>query len=188
MQIIANEVRIGNLIEHKNGLWEVLKIMHTQPGKGGAYIQVEMKEIIKNIKLNERFRSGQSIAKAVLEEEDYQYLYTEGEFLILMDPETYEQESINKLLLGKNLIYLQDRMVITLLSYNDKTIKAKVPKYVTLCVVEAEAVVKGQTASSSYKPITLENGIKIMAPSFITAGNMVIVRTEDNSYYERKKK
>lgn len=186
-KIIANDIRVGNILDHKNGLWEILKIIHTQPGKGGAYIQAEMKEITQSTKLNERFRSSEYVIKAILDEEEYQYLYSDNNEITLMNKEDYEQRSIPKILLGEKDIYLCDDVTITLLSYGDKLIKAKVPKHLTYVVKETEATIKGQTATSSFKPAVLDNGVKIMVPPFIKIGDMVIINTEDNSYVERAK-
>ena len=187
VKINANDIRVGNIIEHKNGLWEVLKIMHTQPGKGGAFIQTEMKEIIKATKLNERFRSSESIKKAVLDEEEYQYLYKNADTITLMNNNTYEQHDVALSLLEDKIVYLQEGIVITIISYDGKWIKAKVPKHMVFSIKEAEAVVKGQTAASSFKPAILENGMTIMVPPFIKSGNKVVINTEDNTYVERAK-
>ncbi|MBQ4875370.1 MAG: elongation factor P [Rickettsiaceae bacterium H1] len=187
MKIIANEIRVGNILEHKNGLWEVLKVVHTKPGKGGAYIQVEMKEIIKNTKLNERFRSSENVEKAVLDEEEYQYLYSDGEFITLMNQSTYEQFSVKKSLLGEKLAYLSDGIVVKALSHNEQIIRIKFPKHMVFVVAETEVSIKGQTATASYKPAKLENGLSIMVPPFISVGDKVVVNTEDDSYVEREK-
>ena len=186
-KINANDIRVGNVIYHKNALWEVLKVMHTQPGKGGAFIQAEMKDLIKKSKINERFRSSENIEKAILDEEEYQYLYKNDSDISIMNNSTYEQLEIPLSLLGDKVIYLQDGIIITVLSYNGKWIKAKVPKHLTFSVSETEATIKGQTAAASYKPATLENGLVIAVPPFIKAGDKIIINTEDNSYVERDK-
>ncbi len=187
MKINANSIRPGNVLEHKNRLWVVAKIAHTQPGKGGAYIQVEMKDIKEGTKLNERFRSSEDVEKAHLEEISYQYLYTDGNQLTLMDTENYEQVLVNQELAGDPLDFLQDGMMISVVSHDGNPISVQLPEHVTLAIEETEAVVKGQTAASSNKPAVLENGVRIMVPPFINVGDKVVVKTSDRSYVERAK-
>lgn len=188
MKITANSIRQGNIIEYKNRLWMVIKQPeHTMPGKGGAFVQVEMKDIKSGTKLNERFRSTEYIEKARVEEKSYQYLFADGEFLTLMDSETFDQIQINKSLLGDKIHFLKDNMNLILETYQEDPISVILPETVVLEVVEAEPVVKGQTAAASYKPAILENGIRVMVPPFIEAGIKIIVRTEDASYVERAK-
>ena len=187
VKVIANEIRNGNIIEYKSGLWEVLDVTHTKPGKGGAYIQVEMKEISRGTKLNQRFRSNENVKKAILDEEQYQYLYSDGESIVLMNNETYEQHIVNNSLLGKKIVYLHDGMMITALVYNEKIININLPKHVVLTVIRTEVAIKGQTAAAGYKPAMLKKNINIMVPSFIEVGDRLIVNTEDDSYVERKK-
>lgn len=188
MKINANSIRVGNVIEHNNRLWSVAKISHTQPGKGGAFVQVEMKDIKSGTKLNERFRSSENIEKAFLDEKQYQYLYAEGSDLILMDLDSYEQISVDGQIAESSVDFLQDEMNVTVTSYEGSPISLSLPEEVTLEVVEADAVVKGQTATSSYKPAKLSNGVKIMVPQFIGVSDMVVVKTFDGSYVERVKK
>ena len=187
MKINAVQIRPGNVLEHKAKLWVVSKIMHTQPGKGGAYMQVEMKDIKSGTKLNERFRSDETVERARLDQKDYQYLYDEGETLALMDQQTFEQISVDKSLFGDAIVFLQDGMKIIVELHEDKPVSATLPDYVTLEIVESEPVVKGQTASSSYKPAKLENGVRIMVPPFIEAGTKVVVNTATQEYFERAK-
>lgn len=187
MKINANSIRPGNVLEYNNRLWAVSKISHTQPGKGGAYIQVEMKDIKTGTKLNERFRSSEDIEKAHLDETEYQYLYTEGDDLVLMDLNSYEQVHVNKEIVGDPVAFLKDEMIITVVSYEGQPISAELPEEVKLKVIEADAVVKGQTATSSYKPAILENNVRVMVPQFISVGDLLIVKTADASYVERAK-
>ncbi len=187
VKISGNEIRVGNVLEYKSGLWEVLKIMHTQPGKGGAYVQVEMKEMFKQTKLNERFRSGENVEKAVLEEEQYQYLYSDGESIALMSNNDYEQVVTPKSLLGGKEIYLQDGIILSAIFYKGEIIRLKLPKHVMLGVLETEIAIKGQTVAASYKPATLENGMTVSVPPFIKNGDKVVVNTESDSYVERAK-
>jgi elongation factor P len=187
VKINANSIRPGNILEHKNRLWVVAKIAHTQPGKGGAYVQVEMKDIKEGTKLNERFRSSEDVERAHLEERDYQYLFTEGDQLTLMDVETYEQIQINTEVVGEPIAFLQDQMMVTVISHEATPVSIELPENVTLEVVEADAVVKGQTAASSNKPAVLENGVRIMVPPFIKAGDKVVVNTAEAVYVERVK-
>jgi len=187
MKVGANTIRPGNVLEYKKNLWVVSKISHTQPGKGGAFVQVEMKDIINGTKLNERFRSADDVERAHLDEAEYQYLYTDGDDLILMDLTSYEQIHISKELVGEPVAFLKDEMMITVVSYNNKPIAVELPETVELSVEEADAVIKGQTASSSYKPAVMENGVRVMVPPFIEAGDKVVVRTADSTYLERVK-
>ncbi|NSM56343.1 elongation factor P [Wolbachia endosymbiont of Atemnus politus] len=183
----ANDIRPGQVLEHNGGLFLVVSIMHTQPGKGGAYVQVEMKNIKTGAKHYERFRSDATIRRAILDEEEYVYLFTEEDIVHLMHPSNYEQIIINLDLLGKKKIYLQDNMKVKVVSYQDKIISAHVPDYVTLTVKETESVIKGQTVTSSYKPAILENGMRVNMPQFIKEEDKIVVYTPDDSYYERVK-
>lgn len=187
MKISANSVRPGNILEYKNKLWAVTKIMHTKPGKGGAFMQVEMKDINGGTKLNERFRSEETLEKAHLDAVDYQYLYMEGESLVLMDLNSYEQVHVDKEVVGDPVVFLTDGMMVKVVTHNGNPIAAELPETVTLAIDQADAVVKGQTAASSYKPAVLENGVKVLVPPFIESGNRVVVRTADGTYVERAK-
>lgn len=186
-KIIANEIRPGNVLEYNGKLCKVAKIMHTQPGKGGAYVQVEMSDIINGTKFNERFRSSENVEKARLDTKDFQYLFGDGSMITLMDLESYEQINVPVDIVGDAAPFLQDGMTVSVEMHEEKPIQAYLPETVTLEIVEADAVVKGQTASSSYKPAVLENGVRVMVPPFIGSGTKVVVRTADSSYVERAK-
>ncbi|ABD44488.1 translation elongation factor P [Ehrlichia chaffeensis str. Heartland] len=184
----GSDIRPGHVLEHNNALYLVVKVMHTQPGKGGAYIQAEMKNLKTGAKQYERFRADGDIKRAIVDESDYQYIYGDGSMITIMHLKTYEQLTISKDILGDKSIYLQDNIIITLVFYNGEIISAKVPDYVTLQVVETEAVIKGQTVSSSaYKVAMLENNQRISVPTFIKPGDRIVVYTPDDSYYERAK-
>ncbi len=187
MKINGNAIRPGNVIEHKGRLWRAVKIQHTQPGKGGAYLQVELKDIRDGTKLNERFRASEDVERVRLDQRQYQYLYAEGDMLTFMDQDSYEQVSLASDLVGEPVRFLQDGMVVTIESYEGDPIGVMLPETVTMEVVEADPVVKGQTASSSYKPATLENGVRVMVPPHIEAGTRIVVNTADGSYVERAK-
>jgi elongation factor P len=187
MKISGNAIRPGNIIQHKNRLWVAVKTQHTQPGKGGAYLQVELKDIRDGTKLNERFRSSESVERVRLDEKDYQFLYEEGEGVALMDLETFEQIHLPKELLGDSLPFLKDGMMLKVVSHEGEIVGAELPETVVMGIVEAEPVVKGQTASSSYKPAILENGVRIMVPPHIGVGTKVVVNTADGTYVERAK-
>lgn len=184
----ANSIRAGNILNYNGKLWIVSKTPeHTMPGKGGAFVQVEMKDIKTGTKLNERFRSAESVDRVTLEQKDYQYLYAEGDMLTLMDLESYEQINVSKELAGDAGAFLQDNMTVVVESYEGTALSISLPDTVILEITEADPVVKGQTATSSYKPAILENGVRIMVPPFIESGTRVVVKTEDGSYVERAK-
>ncbi|WP_137388197.1 elongation factor P [Rhodoligotrophos defluvii] len=185
MKINGNEIRPGNVIQHDGSLWVAVKIQHVKPGKGGAYAQVELKNLIDNRKLNERFRSSETVERVRLEQKDYQFLYPNGDMLVFMDQETYEQIELPVDFVGERAAFLQDGMKVTVESHEGKPIGITLPDQVTLQIVEADAVVKGQTASSSYKPAVLENGLRIMVPPFITSGERVVVDTNEVAYVRR---
>ncbi len=187
MRINGNAIRPGNIIEHNGRLWRVAKTQHTQPGKGGAYLQAEMKDIRDGTKLNERFRASESVEKVRLDEAQFQFLFADGDEVTFMETETYEQITLNRELLGEPAVFLQDGMTVTVQSYEGSPIGVELPDSVIMEVVEADAVVKGQTASSSYKPAVLENGERIMVPPHIEAGTKIVVATADGSYMERAK-
>jgi elongation factor P len=167
MKINGNEIRPGNVIEHNGGLWVAVKTNAVKPGKGGAYNQVELKNLIDGTKLNERFRSAETVERVRLEQKDYSFLYEQGEALVFMDLETYEQIELQKDFVGDRAAFLKDGMTVTLELYQEKPIGITLPPQVTLEIVEADPVVKGQTAASSYKPAVLENGVRILVPPFI---------------------
>lgn len=187
MKIDGNAIRPGNVIEHKSRLWVTVKTQHVKPGKGGAFLQVELKDIRDGTKLNERFRSSETVERVRLDEKHYQYLYSEGGLCTLMDTETYEQILVRKDLIGEPAAFLQDGMMVTLMSYEGEPISGKLPDTVIMTVVEADPVVRGQTAASSYKPGKLDNGMRILIPPHVEAGTRVVVNTGDGSYVERAK-
>jgi len=185
MKINGNEIRPGNVLEHQGSLWAAVKVQHVKPGKGGAFAQVELKNLIDGRKLNERFRSEDTVERVRLEQKDFQYLYAEGDDLVFMDSQTYEQISLSSDFVGERAAFLQDGMTVTLEMYEEKPIGITLPQHVTLEIAEADAVVKGQTASSSYKPAVLENGVKVMVPPFIAAGERIVVDTNEITYVRR---
>ncbi len=188
MKINGNAVRPGMVIEHQGRLWRATKIQHTQPGKGGAYLQAELKAIRDGTKLNERFRASETVERVRLDQKEYQYLFADGNMFTFMDNETYDQIAIAGELIGEDQVpFLQDGMTVIVESHEESPIGVQLPDSVTLEIVEADAVVKGQTASSSYKPAVLENGIKVMVPPHIEAGTRVVVNTNDGTYMERAK-
>jgi len=187
MKISGNAVRMGNIIEYNGKLWVVTKTQHTQPGKGGAYLQVEMKGLLEGTKTNVRFRSAETVERIYLDERPFQYLYPEGDDLVFMDQENYDQIHIERDFVGDSVVFLQESMVVNVSMYEGKPVGVQLPDTVTLLITEADPVVKGQTASSSYKPAVLENGVRIMVPPHITSGMKVIINTEDSSYVERAK-
>jgi elongation factor P len=185
MKINGNEIRPGNVIEHKGALWIAVKTQAVKPGKGPAYAQVELKNAIDGTKLNERFRASETVERVRLEQKDYQFLYAEGDMLTFMDLDTYDQIQIPKELIGERAAFLQDGMTVTVESHEGRSIGVALPDQVTLEVVEAEPVVKGQTAASSYKPAKLENGVRILVPPFVGAGERVVVDTNELTYVRR---
>ena len=187
MKINGNSIKPGNIIEHQGRLWRAVKTQHTQPGKGGAYLQVELKDIRDGTKLNERFRSSETVERVRLDEHPYQFLFSAGDEYTFMDQNTFEQIALNGELIGEPAVFLQEGMVVTLESYEGSPISVELPETVTMRIVEADAVVKGQTASSSYKPATLENGVRVMVPPHIGSGTRIVVNTADATYVERAK-
>ena len=185
MKINGNEIRPGNVIEHQGGLWAAVRCNHVKPGKGGAYNQVELKNLIDGTKLNERFRSAETVERIRLEQKDFSYLYEQGDALIFMDTESYEQLELQKEFVGDRSAFLQDGMMVTVELHNERPIGIKLPDYVTLMIAEADPVVKGQTAASSYKPAVLENGVRILVPPFVAAGERVVVDTNELTYMRR---
>ncbi|HET6160485.1 MAG TPA: elongation factor P [Dongiaceae bacterium] len=187
MKINGNSIKPGNIIEHQGRLWRAVKTQHTQPGKGGAYLQVELKDIRDGTKLNERFRSSETVERVRLDEHPYQFLFSAGDEYTFMDQETFEQITLNSDLIGEPAVFLQEGMIINLESYEGSPISVELPETVTMRIVEADAVVKGQTASSSYKPAKLENGVRVMVPPHIESGTRIVVNTADSTYVERAK-
>ena len=184
-KINGNEIRIGNVLEHNGGLWSAVKVDHVKPGKGGAFAQVEMRNLRNGSKLNERFRSADKVEKVRLEQKDQQFLYENDGMLIFMDMETYDQIELPVELLGDRRPFLQDGMNVQIEFHESEALHAKVPQKVTCKIVETEPVVKGQTAANSFKPAILENGIKIMVPPFVGPDELVIVDTISMEYTER---
>lgn len=185
MKINGNEIRPGNVLEHNGGLWAVVKTNAVKPGKGGAFNQVELKNLIDGTKLNERFRASETVERIRLEQKDFQFLYEQGEALVFMDLESYEQLELQKDFVGDRRAFLQDGMMVTVELYDERPIGIALPDHVTLAITEADPVVKGQTAASSYKPAILENGVRILVPPFISAGERVIVDTNELTYLRR---
>src|SRR5690606_5400553 len=184
-KINGNEIRPGNVIEHNGGLWVAVKTMAVKPGKGGAYNQVELKNLIDGTKLNERFRAAETVEKVRLEQKDFTFLYEQGDMLVFMDQESYEQLELQKDFVGDRAAFLQDGMKVTVEMHEERPIGIALPDQVTLAITEADPVVKGQTAASSYKPAVLENGIRILVPPFIESGERVIVDTNEITYISR---
>ncbi len=182
MKISGVDIRPGNILEYEGGIWKVAKIQHTQPGKGGAYMQVEMKNLIDGRKTNVRFRSADTVEKVRLETQDYQFLYEDGEMLVFMDGDTFEQITLPSDLLGDARPFLQDGMQVSLELWEERPISVQLPSQIEAEIVEADAVVKGQTASSSYKPAILDNGVRIMVPPHIGAGTRIIVDVYEQAY------
>jgi len=185
MKINGNEIRPGNIIQHKNGLWVAVKTQHVKPGKGGAFAQVELKNIIEGTKLNERFRSSETVERVRLDQKTFQFLFADGEMLTFMDLENYEQIELSTEFVGERAAFLQDGMQVDLELYEERPISIALPEHVTLEITETEPTVKGQTATSSYKPAILENGVRVMVPPFISLGEKIIVDTNDITYVRR---
>ena len=185
MKISGNTVRPGMVIEHQNKLWVAVKIQHTQPGKGGAYLQVELRNVRDGTKLNERFRASEDVERVRLDQKPHQFLYADGDMLSFMDTETYEQITLSSDLIGEAAAFLQDSMIVTVEGYEGEPLGVQLPDTVVMAVTETEPVVKGQTAAASYKPALLENGVRVMVPPFIAAGDRVVVNTADATYAKR---
>ncbi|MEM0900478.1 MAG: elongation factor P [Pseudomonadota bacterium] len=185
MKMNGNEIKPGNVIQHDGGLWVAVKTGHVKPGKGGAFAQVELKNLIDGRKLNERFRATETVERVRLEQKDFQYLYEEGDALVFMDNETYDQLQLQKEFVGDRASFLQDGMVVTVEMHEERPIGIRLPDTVVLEIAETEAVVKGQTAANSYKPAILENGVRVSVPPFITQGEKIIVDTNELTYVKR---
>jgi elongation factor P len=185
MKISGVDIRPGNILEYEGGIWKVAKIQHTQPGKGGAYMQVEMKNLQDGRKTNVRFRSADTIERVRLDQKEFQYLYTDGEDLVFMDKDTYEQITLPRDLLGDAAAFLQDGMDVTLELWDEKPISVDLPEQVEATIVEADAVVKGQTASSSFKPALLDNGVRVMVPPHIASGTRIVVDVYERTYVSK---
>ena len=185
MKLYASEIRVGMLIEYKNDLWQVLKTQHVKPGKGGAFAQVEMKSVNKNTKLNERFRSSESVEKASLDETKFNYLYSDEIDYYFMDPKSYEQINIKKETIGEKGKMLTENLEVSISFYNEKPLTVELPNQVTCTIDTTDVALKGQTVSSSYKPATLDNGINIQVPPFIESGDKIIVDTRTMEYIKK---
>ena len=187
MKILGNEIKPGMIIEHNNDLWSVLKTQHVKPGKGGAFNQVELKSMKKGIKLNERFRSSDSIERAVLDEKKFSFLYKDESNCHFMDQTNFEQITINKTILGEKNKLLKENMEVIVQFYEDQALSVDLPAHIELMIEVTDAAIRGQTASSSYKPATLENGIKITVPPFINSGDKIILDTRTLNYVKKVK-
>ena len=185
MKINAGEIRVGMLLEYKNDLWQILKTQHVKPGKGGAFAQVEMKSVNKNTKLNERFRSNETVEKASLEEINYNFLYKYENEYFFMQPKTFEQIEIKKDIIGEKGKLLTENLEVTVSFYNDAPISVDLPNQVTCKIETTDAALKGQTVSSSYKPAVLDNGLNIQVPPFIESGDEVIIDTRNLEYVKK---
>ena len=185
MKINASEIRVGMLLEYKNDLWQVLKTQHVKPGKGGAFAQVEMKSVGKNTKLNERFRSSETVEKASLEEIKYNFLYNDEDDYYFINPENFDQINIVKNIVGEKGKLLTENLEVTINFYNDNPISVDLPNQVTCKIETTDAALKGQTVSSSYKPAVLENGLSIQVPPFIEAGDNVVIDTRNLEYIKK---
>ena len=185
MKINATEVRVGMILEYKGDLWEVLKTNHVKPGKGGAFAQVEMKSLNKNTKLNERFRSSETVEKALLEEIKYNFLYSDENNYFFMDPKTFEQIEIKKETVGDKGKLLTENLQVSVSFYNENPISIELPNQVNCKIETTDVSLKGQTVSSSYKPATLDNGLNIQVPPFIEAGDEILVDTRNLEYVKK---
>jgi elongation factor P len=185
MKINAGEIRVGMLLEHKNDLWQVLKTQHVKPGKGGAFAQVEMKSVNKSTKLNERFRSSETVEKASLEETDFNFLYDDENNYFFMNPKTFEQIEIKKKIIGEKGKLLTENLGVSISFYNDSPISVDLPNQVTCKIRTTDVALKGQTVSSSYKPAQLDNGLDIQVPPFIEAEDEVIIDTRNLEYIKK---
>ncbi len=185
MKINATEIRVGMILEYKDDLWEVLKTNHVKPGKGGAFAQVEMKSLIKNTKLNERFRSSETVEKASIDEIKYNFLYSDENDFYFMNPTTFEQININKNTVGDKGKMLTENLEVTINFYNDKALNILLPNQLTCMIETTDAALKGQTISSSYKPAVLNNGLNIQVPPFIENGDTIIIDTRTLEYIKK---
>ena len=185
MKIYASEIRVGMLIEYKDDLWQVLKTQHVKPGKGGAFAQVEMKSVNKNTKLNERFRSSESVEKASLDEMKFNYLYQDDSDYYFIDPKSYEQINIKKETVGEKGKMLTENLEVNISFYNEKPLALELPNQITCTIETTDVALKGQTVSSSYKPATLDNGINIQVPPFIDSGDKILLDTRKMEYIKK---
>jgi len=187
MKILGNEIKPGMIIEHKNDLWSVLKTQHVKPGKGGAFNMLELKSVKKGTKLNERFRSSDAVERAILDDKKFNFLYEDETNCHFMDQTNYEQIQVNKSILGKKSKLLKENMEVIVQFHDDQALSVDLPTSVELKIETTDATIKGQTASSSYKPATLENGIKIMVPPFISSDDIIVLDTRTLEYVKKIK-
>ncbi len=185
MKINASEIRVGMLLEYKNDLWQVLKTQHVKPGKGGAFAQVEMKSLNKNTKLNERFRSSETVEKAAVEEEKFTFLYEDENDYFFMNPKSFDQINIKKEIVGEKGKLLTESLEVSVSFHNDSPISVDLPNQVTCKIETTDVALKGQTASSSYKPATLNNGLNIQVPPFIEPGDIILIDTRNLEYIKK---
>ena len=185
MKINASEIRVGMLLEYKNDLWQVLKTQHVKPGKGGAFAQVEMKSVGKNTKLNERFRSSETVEKAALDENDFNYSFDDDVSYFFIDPKSFEQIEVKKEIVGEKGKLLTENLEVKISFYNEKPISIELPNQVQCKIETTDAALKGQTVSSSYKPATLDNGLNIQVPPFIESGDEVVIDTRNIEYVKK---
>ncbi|ALE03119.1 elongation factor P [Bartonella ancashensis] len=185
MKINGNEIRPGNVIEHQGSLWVAVKCNAVKPGKGGAFNQVEMRNIVDGTKLNERFRAAETVEKVRLEQKDFTFLYQQGDMLVFMDTQSYEQLELQKDFVGDRAAFLQDGMTVTVELHQEKPLGISLPDQVTVTIAEADPAIKGQTATASYKPAVLDNGMRILVPPFIQSGERIIVDTNELTYIRR---
>tara|TARA_B100000676_G_C17773529_1_gene678022 strand:+ start:104 stop:664 length:561 start_codon:yes stop_codon:yes gene_type:complete len=185
MKINATEIRVGMILEFKNDLWEVLKTNHVKPGKGGAFAQIEMKSLLKNTKLNERFRSSETVEKASLEEIKYNFLYNDEDDYHFINPINFDQINIDKKLVGEKGKLLSENLEVTINFYNDKPLSVILPNQITCKIETTDAALKGQTVSSSYKPAVLDSGLNIQVPPFIESGDNIVIDTRTMEYVKK---
>ena len=185
MKINAGEIRVGMLLEYKNDLWQVLKTQHVKPGKGGAFAQIEMKSVLKNTKLNERFRSSENVEKALVEEVNFNFLYEDENNYFFMNPKTFEQIEIKKIIIGEKGRLLTENLEVVVSFYNENPISIELPNQVRCVIDKTDVALKGQTVSSSYKPAVLENGLNIQVPPFIETGDEIVIDTRNLEYVKK---
>lgn len=184
-KINGNEIRPGNILEHDGGLWIAVKAQHVKPGKGGAFAQVEMRNLRNGSKLNERFRSADKVERVRLEQKDQQFLYETDGMLVFMDTETFDQIELSADLLGERRPFLQDGMTVTIEYYDEEALSVSLPEKVVCEIAETEPAIKGQTAANSFKPAVLDNGLRISVPPFVETGERVEIMTETFAYVSR---
>ena len=185
MKILGNEIKPGMIIEHKDDLWEVLKTQHVKPGKGGAFNQVEMKSVNNSTKLNERFRSSDSVEKASLEEQKFNFLYEDGDDYYFINQKSFEQTNIKKKIIGEKGKFLKENLEVTINFYNENPLSVNLPNQIKCEIDTTDVALKGQTVSSSYKPAILDNGLKIQVPPFIESGDIILVDTRTIEYVKK---